>query len=163
LEQLGAFVAPRASCVSIAQNRIAEKKFFALCAARTGIHPAPSWVIEHEADIEQLPADLLPGILKIARMGYDGKGQARASTVEDLRAAGAAWQPVPCVVEKMLPLAYEVSVRAARGADGSTATWPLAENVHRDGVLFSTIMPSRSVSDDVATRTRAAAAMIAEE
>jgi 5-(carboxyamino)imidazole ribonucleotide synthase len=72
-------------------------------------------------------------------------------------------QHVPCVLEKMLPVAYEVSVLAARAADGSTATWPLAENVHRDGVLFSTIMPSRSVSDDVATRTRAAAAMIAEE
>lgn len=163
LEQLGAFVAPRANCVSIAQNRIAEKKFFALCAARTGIHPAPSWVIEHEADIEQLPADLLPGILKIARMGYDGKGQARVSTIEELRTAWGAMQHVPCVLEKMLPLAYEVSVLAARAADGTTATWPLAENEHRDGILFSTIMPSRSVSDDVATRTRAAAAMIAEE
>ncbi len=163
LEHLGAFVAPRAHCVSIAQNRIAEKKFFALCAARTGIHPAPSWVIEHDADIDQLPANLLPGILKIARMGYDGKGQARVSTVDELRAAWGAMQHVPCVLEKMLPLAYEVSVLAARAADGSTVTWPLAENIHRDGVLFSTVMPSRSVSDDIATRTRAAAAMIAEE
>lgn len=163
LEQLGAFVAPRASCVSIAQNRIAEKKFFAACAPKTGVSPAPHWVIEHQADIEQLPANLLPGILKTARMGYDGKGQARVTTREELVAAWKAMQHVPCVLEQMLPLAYEVSVLAARGADGSTATWPLAENVHRDGILFSTVMPSSSVSADIADKARAAAAIVTGE
>ncbi|MGO4331962.1 MULTISPECIES: 5-(carboxyamino)imidazole ribonucleotide synthase [unclassified Cupriavidus] len=163
LEQLGAFVAPRGYCVSIAQNRIGEKKFFALCAERTGVPTAPHWVIQHDADVDQLPEELLPGILKTARMGYDGKGQARVKTREDVRAAWRAMQHVPCVLEKMLPLAYEVSVLAARAADGSTATWPLAENVHRDGILFATTMPSTSVSDEIADRARAAAATIATE
>lgn len=163
LEQLGAFVAPRGYCVSIAQNRIGEKKFFASCAARTGVSTAPHWVIQHDADIDQLPEDLLPGILKTARMGYDGKGQARVKTREDVRAAWKAMQQVPCVLEKMLPLAYEVSVLAARGADGQTATWPLAENVHRDGILFSTVMPSRQVSPEIAARAREAAAIITGE
>lgn len=163
LEQLGAFVAPRGHCVSIAQNRIGEKKFFAACAERTGVPPAPHWVIQHDADIDQLPEQLLPGILKTARMGYDGKGQARVKTREDVRAAWNAMQHVPCVLEQMLPLAYEVSVLAARGADGATATWPLAENVHRDGILFSTVMPSRQVSAEIADRARAAAATIAGE
>ncbi|CAG2127404.1 5-(carboxyamino)imidazole ribonucleotide synthase [Cupriavidus plantarum] len=163
LEQLGAFVAPRGYCVSIAQNRIGEKKFFASCAERTGVPTAPHWVIQHDADVDQVPEALLPGILKTARMGYDGKGQARVKTREDVRAAWRAMQHVPCVLEQMLPLAYEVSVLAARAADGSTATWPLAENVHRDGILFSTTMPSSSVSDDIANRARAAAAIIATE
>ncbi|WP_020204430.1 MULTISPECIES: 5-(carboxyamino)imidazole ribonucleotide synthase [Cupriavidus] len=163
LEQLGAFVAPRGYCVSIAQNRIGEKKFFASCAERTGVPTAPHWVIQHDADVDQVPEGLLPGILKTARMGYDGKGQARVKTREDVRAAWRAMQRVPCVLEKMLPLAYEVSVLAARAADGSTATWPLAENVHRDGILFATTMPSTSVSDDIADRARAAAATIATE
>ncbi|MGO4304906.1 MULTISPECIES: 5-(carboxyamino)imidazole ribonucleotide synthase [unclassified Cupriavidus] len=163
LEQLGAFVAPRGYCVSIAQNRIGEKKFFAACADRTGVPPAPHWVIQHDADVDQVPDHVLPGILKTARMGYDGKGQARVKTREDVRAAWNAMQHVPCVLEQMLPLAYEVSVLAARAADGTTATWPLAENVHRDGILFSTTMPSESVSADIATRARAAAATIASE
>jgi len=163
LEQLGAFVAPRGYCVSIAQNRIGEKKFFASCAARTGVPPAPHWVIQHDADVDNLPDEVLPGILKTARMGYDGKGQARVRSREDVRAAWKAMQHVPCVLERMLPLAYEVSVLAARGADGSTATWPLAENVHRDGILFSTTMPSTSVSAEIADRARKAAAIIATE
>ncbi|MBY4895456.1 5-(carboxyamino)imidazole ribonucleotide synthase [Cupriavidus sp. AU9028] len=163
LEQLGAFVAPRGYCVSIAQNRIGEKKFFASCAERTGVSTAPHWVIQHDADIDQLPEGLLPGILKTARMGYDGKGQARVKSRDDVRAAWKAMQQVPCVLEKMLPLAYEVSVLAARGADGQTATWPLAENVHRDGILFSTVMPSRQVSPEIAARAREAAAIITGE
>ncbi|MCY1226584.1 N5-carboxyaminoimidazole ribonucleotide synthase [compost metagenome] len=163
LEQLGSFVAPRGYCVSIAQNRIGEKKFFAACAERTGVPTAPHWVIQHDADVDQLPDHVLPGILKTARMGYDGKGQARVKTRDDVRAAWKAMQHVPCVLEQMLPLAYEVSVLAARAADGSTATWPLAENVHRDGILFSTEMPSTSVSPDIADRARAAAAAIATE
>ncbi len=95
--------------------------------------------------------------------GLRRKGQARVKTREDVRAAWKAMQHVPCVLEQMLPLAYEVSVLAARAADGSTATWPLAENVHRDGILFSTTMPSASVSADIADRARAAAATIATE
>jgi 5-(carboxyamino)imidazole ribonucleotide synthase len=163
LDEAGVFVAPRGYCVSIAQNRIGEKKFFAACAERTGVPPAPHWVIQHDADVDQLPDEVLPGILKTARMGYDGKGQARVKTREDVRAAWKAMQHVPCVLERMLPLAYEVSVLAARAANGTTATWPLAENVHRDGILFSTTMPSTSVSDDIADRARAAAATIASE
>ncbi len=75
LEQLGAFVAPRGYCVSIAQNRIGEKKFFAACAERTGVSPAPHWVIQHDADVDQLPDHVLPGILKTARMGYDARAR----------------------------------------------------------------------------------------
>jgi 5-(carboxyamino)imidazole ribonucleotide synthase len=163
LEEAGVFVAPRGYCVSIAQNRIGEKKFFASCADRTGVPPAPHWVIQHDADVDRLPDEVLPGILKTARMGYDGKGQARVKSREDVRVAWKAMQHVPCVLERMLPLAYEVSVLAARAADGSTATWPLAENVHRDGILFSTTMPSTSVSDDISQRARNAAATIASE
>ena len=62
---------------------------------------------------------LLPGILKTVRMGYDGKGQVRVRNRDDVRAAFEAWHGVACVLEKMLPLAYEVSVLVARGADGA--------------------------------------------
>ena len=102
LESLGAFVAPRSACVSLAQNRIAEKKFLATWKAETNIGPAPHFVIEHDADIAQVPADLLPGILKTARMGYDGKGQITVQNAAELNAAWNQFARVPCVLEKRM-------------------------------------------------------------
>jgi 5-(carboxyamino)imidazole ribonucleotide synthase len=112
------FVAPNAHGVSVAQDRIAEKKFFVDCAPRSGVMPAPHKVIASQQDIDDIADDLLPGILKTVRMGYDGKGQVRVKSREDVRAAFESMDKVTCLLEKMLPLAYEVSVLTARGADG---------------------------------------------
>jgi 5-(carboxyamino)imidazole ribonucleotide synthase len=69
-------------------------------------------------------------------------------------------QGVVCVLEKMLPLAYEVSVLAARGADGKSVVYPIAENVHRDGILFSTTVPGPNVSSNCAHKAQQAALAI---
>lgn len=154
------YVAPAAAGVSVAQDRIAEKRFFVTCAATAGVSPAPHKAIATEADMDDIPEDLLPGILKTVRMGYDGKGQVRVRSVADVRRAFAEMQGVPCLLEKMLPLAYEVSVLVARGADGVAVVYPIAENVHRDGILFTTTVPSDHVSDDVAKKAQHAALTI---
>jgi 5-(carboxyamino)imidazole ribonucleotide synthase len=139
------FVAPEAASVSVAQDRIAEKRFFTACSVDSGVLPAPHYAILSAADIDAVPDNLLPGILKTVRLGYDGKGQVRVATHAQLRIAFAEMQGVPCVLEKMLPLAYEVSVLVARGADGEAVVYPIAENVHRDGILFSTTVPGPNV------------------
>lgn len=154
-------VAPSAACVSVAQDRMAEKRFFTECSAASGVLPAPHHAMIEPADVDTAPADLLPGILKTIRMGYDGKGQVRVSTRDQLRAAFAEMQGVPCVLEKMLPLAYEISVLVARGADGEAVVYPIAENVHRDGVLFSTTVPGPNVSAQSAGLAQEAALAIA--
>ncbi|MEY3571638.1 MAG: hypothetical protein RIQ85_1758, partial [Pseudomonadota bacterium] len=151
------FVAPSAACVSIAQDRLAEKQFFIECAKASGVLPAPHQAIAVAADIDALPDSLFPGIVKTVRLGYDGKGQVRVSSKEDVRTAFEHMNHVECVLEKMLPLAYEVSVLAARGADGQAVVYPIAENVHRDGILFTTTVPGPNVSDDCAKRAQAAA------
>ena len=153
----GAFVAPSATCVSVAQDRLEEKKFFMACAEQSKVQPAPHQRIAASSDIDTLAEDLLPGILKTVRMGYDGKGQARVNSIQEVRAAFASMQGVECVLEKMLPLAYEVSVLAARGADGQAVVYPIAENVHRDGILFTTTVPGPNVTADCAARAQAAA------
>ena len=158
-----AFVAPAASCVAIAQDRIAEKRFLADCAARSGVPPAPHKTIAAPDDIDSIDDVLLPGILKTVRMGYDGKGQAVVRTRDDVRAAFAAMGGVTCLLEKMLPLAYEVSVLTARGADGASVVYPIAENVHRGGILFTTTVPGPNVSPESATRAQQAARVIVEE
>ncbi len=153
-------VAPSAANVSVAQDRIAEKRFFTQCAETSGVLPAPHQLITCEQDIDQVPATLLPGILKTVRLGYDGKGQARVRTVDEVRQAFAGMNGVACVLEKMLPLQYEVSVLAARGADGQSVIYPIAENVHRDGILFTTTVPGPNVQPECAQRAHDAARVI---
>jgi 5-(carboxyamino)imidazole ribonucleotide synthase len=157
------FVAPSAACVSIAQDRMAEKNFFTHCAAVTNVFPAPHKAIYQANDLNDVSDDLLPGILKTIRMGYDGKGQVRVKTKDELRAALQSVKGAACVLEKMLPLAYEISVLVARGADGEAVVYPIAENVHRNGILFTTHAPSPNVASDVAHTVQQAALHIIGE
>ena len=157
------FVAPAAQCVSVAQDRSAEKRFFVDCAPSSGVMPAPHKTIATSEDIDAIPDDLLPGILKTVRMGYDGKGQVRVKTRADVRAAFAEMNGVACLLEKMLPLAYEVSVLTARGADGESVVYPIAENVHRDGILFTTTVPGPNVSGACAAMAQDAARAIVSQ
>jgi len=156
----GSFVAPAGSCVSIAQDRVLEKRFFVECADKSGVMPAPHKVIASQEDIDAIGDELLPGILKTVRMGYDGKGQVRVKSRDDVRAAFESMQGVTCLLEKMLPLAYEVSVLTARGADGQSVVYPIAENVHRDGILFTTTVPGPNVTPECAQRAQDAARAI---
>ncbi len=145
LESLGIFVAPRSSCVSLAQNRIAEKKFLATWKSETNIGPAPHFVIEHDADIAHVPADLFPGILKTARMGYDGKGQATVYDSENLKTVWNDFGRIPCVLEKRMDLDFEVSALVVRGYDDAVVAYPVAQNVHRDGILHTSTVPAPSL------------------
>lgn len=157
------FVAPSARCVSVAQDRLEEKRFFTDCALRSGVLPAPYHPVLSEADIAIIPDTLFPGILKTVRMGYDGKGQVRVKSREEVWAAFTGMQGVACVLEKMLPLAYEISVLTARGADGASVVYPIAENVHRDGILFTTTVPGPNVCGErAAAAQQAALAIVAE-
>ena len=128
-------VSPGAEAVAIAQDRAAEKAHFVRC----GVPCAPYAVIESTDQLEAaLLQNLLPGILKTARMGYDGKGQVRVKDVQALRLAWQDLKQVPCVLEKMLPLALECSVIVARGRDGQMVNFPVQRNLHRDGILAVT-------------------------
>lgn len=156
-------VSPAGRCVAIAQDRVAEKRFIESC----GVPVAPHLVIESNEALAAIGdaaiQSVLPGILKTARLGYDGKGQVRVNTVAEAREAYAALGGVPCVLEKRLALAFEVSVLSARGADGSVATYPLAQNVHIDGILATTTVPAPDAAPALADAARAAAATIASQ
>ncbi|MBC8119919.1 MAG: 5-(carboxyamino)imidazole ribonucleotide synthase [Burkholderiaceae bacterium] len=151
-------VSPDAASVAIAQDRIAEKRFVAAC----GLDVAPHVVIEREDDFDRVNPELFPAILKSARLGYDGKGQQRVDTLAAARGAWHEMGRMPCVLEKRLALRQEVSVVACRTRSGATATFPLAENEHRGGILATSIIPAR-VDAQVAQRARAAALAIAKQ
>jgi 5-(carboxyamino)imidazole ribonucleotide synthase len=149
-------VTPSAASVAIAQDRISEKTFL----SGHGFAVAPYAVLRSAADARAADAALVPGIVKSARLGYDGKGQVRVATPDAVPAAYAMSGNVPCVLERFVDLACEVSVIVARTDDGATATWPVAENQHRDGVLDLSIVPAR-VSDTLAAEARRIATDIA--
>ena len=151
------FVAPAGAAVAICQDRAAEKAHF----AASGVACAPHAVIASEADLQAAPDALLPGILKTARMGYDGKGQQRVKTRAELLAAWEALKRVPCVLEQMLPLKLELSVIVARGANGEVVQFPLQQNLHRDGILAVTQVPAPDVTAAMQAEASAAAARIA--
>jgi 5-(carboxyamino)imidazole ribonucleotide synthase len=141
LEYLGrrARVTPSADSVAIAQDRIREKQFL----ATNGFAVTPFAVLATNADAKSIDPALLPGILKSARFGYDGKGQLRIDTAARIPAAFATMGAAPCVLERLVALRCELSVVVARNDQGDAVTWPVAENRHRDGILDTSIVPAR--------------------
>lgn len=154
----GVVVRPGADSVAVAQDRAAEKRFL----AAHGIPVAPFAVIESEADLEGAATVTgFPALLKLTRLGYDGKGQRRVDDLAEARAAFAAFGARPCVQERLLPLAKELSVVLARDARGRLAVYPVAENWHRRGILDVSLVPA-PVSAAQAEAARELAIAVAE-
>ncbi|MBX3650276.1 MAG: 5-(carboxyamino)imidazole ribonucleotide synthase [Burkholderiales bacterium] len=151
-------VRPAGDAVAIAQDRIREKAFVRSC----GIEVAPYAVIEKESDLDTADAALFPGILKRARFGYDGKGQARVANVAEAKKAFADMGAESCVLEQRIALKCEISAVVARGADGVGRGFPVAENRHRNGILDVSIVPAR-VTPELAQRAEQWALKIAEK
>jgi 5-(carboxyamino)imidazole ribonucleotide synthase len=152
-------VRPSGSAVAVAQDRRREKGFFSERGFPLGAHG----VIESAADIEPALARVkLPALLKTARLGYDGKGQARIESAAQLGRVFALWKGVPCVLEELLALECEISVVLARSEDGQVAVFPVAENLHTRGILDLTIVPAR-VPAALAAQAAELAARLARE
>lgn len=157
-EEAGLTVAPPSSALAVTQDRNLEKAF----AQKAGAQVAPHHAILSEADIDAVDESLFPGILKTARLGYDGKGQATVTNREELRTAFHKFGSVDAILEKRVDLALEVSVIVARNRQGEIATFPVSENKHRNGILAVSILPAR-VDEDIARLARQQAALIASE
>lgn len=160
LEQLTqhCIVRPSAAAVAIAQHRVTEKTFF----RDAGLPVGEFVVINTEDDLPTDDASIYPAVLKVARFGYDGKGQARVKSREEAQQAFAQFKHETCVLEQMLELDYEVSVVLARDAQGKVSAFPLAENSHLKGILDVTIAPART-TEVIKAKAQALAIKIAEK
>lgn len=139
-------VAPSSTTVGIAQDRGLEKEFLSSVGVPVGPFArvdATVLGVGVDSPEEFARGDCLPGLLKTSRGGYDGKGQRAVDDHDGLWGAWRALGGVDCVLERRLDLLTEVSVIVARTADGSVATYPVAENRHVDGVLDVTVVPAR--------------------
>jgi 5-(carboxyamino)imidazole ribonucleotide synthase len=132
-------VRPSADAVGICQNRIDEKMFL----RGNGFPHGHFAVILSDTGIESASADLFPGILKVARLGYDGKGQTVVESREDALKAYQAFKGESAVLEKKLTLDCELSVVLARDVKGEVQCFPVAENQHARGILDVSIVPAK--------------------
>lgn len=124
-------VTPSGSAVAVVQDRIIEKQFI----TKAGVPVVPYIAVRSAADLDAASDALFPAILKAARFGYDGKGQARVQTKEQALEAFTELGEVDCVLEALQPLEDEISVVVARGLDGETVIYTPSHNQHRDGIL----------------------------
>ncbi|MAO50008.1 MAG: 5-(carboxyamino)imidazole ribonucleotide synthase [Pusillimonas sp.] len=127
----GSRVSPSGDAVAIVQNRIEEKAFI----QKAGVEVAPYAAVRSEDDLQNAPESLFPGILKVARLGYDGKGQARVASRVEAYEAFVAFDKVDCVLEALMPLEREISVVMARGYHDDCVFYAPAVNVHHHGIL----------------------------
>jgi 5-(carboxyamino)imidazole ribonucleotide synthase len=133
-------VRPSGNAVGIAQDRELEKGFF-----KTNGFPVGAFaVIKTPEDIDAaLTIVTLPAVLKTARFGYDGKGQARIESRAQLVEVLDKWRYPPTIFEQWVPLKLEISVVLARTASGEISVFPVVENQHVNGILDITIAPAR--------------------
>ncbi len=127
---------PNGNCVAIAQDRELEKKTF----ERLEIPVAPWCALG--PNLSPVCNELLPGIVKTATHGYDGKGQVSVRSVEELSTATSQIGEHRCVLEKRIAFLREVSQVSVRSFDGTISHYPLVENVHRSGILSVTKVPT---------------------
>jgi len=151
-------VRPAGSVLHICQHRLREKEFL----SGAGIPVAPFRKIESAAQLVAAAQEIgLPGVLKTAAFGYDGKGQRKLAPGDDLNAAWAPFEGAPAVLEKFITFEREISVMVARGVDGAISTWPVFENEHAHHILDITYCPAR-IPEETAARARSLAVKVAE-
>lgn len=152
-------VTPIGEMVAIAQNRISEK----IAIRKSGLPVCPYQAIRSASDITENTAQLLPGILKTATLGYDGKGQRTIKTMAGLHIGlSSLMKDAPFVLERMLNLGAEISVIVCRLDDAHTVSFPPAENIHENGILAYSIVPAR-LPEDVLHRAEVMARHLAQK
>ena len=131
---------PNRRALAVSQDRLKEKAFL----TDLGLVTARFAAVDDAEDLAEAIGEIgCPAILKTRRLGYDGKGQVRLASAADATAALAAMAGAPAILEGFVEFSHEVSVVAARGQDGSVAAYDPGENVHREGILRTTTVPSR--------------------
>ncbi|MGG1244331.1 5-(carboxyamino)imidazole ribonucleotide synthase [Bacillus cabrialesii] len=124
----------------ITQNRETEKK--AIQAA--GCEVAPYSIVNTKDELKQAVQELgLPAVLKTCRGGYDGKGQFVIKEETQMEQAAALLEHGTCILESWVSFKMEMSVIVVRSVNGEVSTFPAAENIHHNNILFQSIVPAR--------------------
>lgn len=152
-------VTPAGELVAIAQNRINEKATI----RKASLPVTPYQAIRSREDLNENTKQLLPGILKTATLGYDGKGQRSVKTQTGLLTClSSLAKDGPYILEKELDLRAELSVIVCRLDNNIVVTFPPAENIHDNGILAFSIVPAR-LPEELTKRAEVMAKHLAEK
>jgi len=158
LETSHRIVRPSGEVLRVTQDRLLEKAFVEDCGGRV----APYARVASEAElIAAMRGVGFPAVMKTARGGYDGKGQAFVENETEARAAFSAARGATLIYEGFVAMDLEVSMICARGTDGMAITFPITENRYDRGVLALTIAPA-AIPESVAERIRTISRTIGE-
>ena len=145
LSKLKADIEPSPSTLGIIQDKLSQKKFL----SENGLPVSQFYEIASLDDLRERINELgLPVLLKARRDAYDGRGNFKITSSDEVEKAYQYFDGKSLMIEKFVNFKMEVSVVAARNTKGEIATYPLVENIHEDNILNMTIAPAR-VSDDV--------------
>jgi 5-(carboxyamino)imidazole ribonucleotide synthase len=150
-------VRPGVRSLELTCDRIREKEFL----RDAGVPVQPFAAVATAADLDLALATVGPhGVLKTRTLGYDGKGQRVVRAAAELAPAWAELGQRPCIYEAFVPFDREISVVATRALDGTTAVYPIVENLHTQGILFRSIAPARVPESLAAAATRHARSVL---
>ncbi|MED4402031.1 5-(carboxyamino)imidazole ribonucleotide synthase [Metabacillus fastidiosus] len=135
-----AYLPQKSKLLLLTQDRETEKA----AIREAGCEVAPYQIVHNEQELLQAIEELsIPAVLKTCRGGYDGKGQVVLKTSEDVEAAKKLLDHGTCILEKWVPFEKEISVIVTRSVSGETSVLPVAENVHKENILYQSIVPAR--------------------
>ena len=145
LSKLNAEIEPSPTTLGIIQDKLLQKKFL----SENELPVSQFYEITSLDDLREKINDLgLPVLLKARRDAYDGRGNFKITSPDEIEKAYQYFDGKSLMVEKFVNFKMEVSVIAARNTKGKIAAYPLVENIHENNILKITIAPAR-VSDDV--------------
>ncbi|MGC2085846.1 MAG: 5-(carboxyamino)imidazole ribonucleotide synthase [Bradyrhizobium sp.] len=150
-------VLPGRSALETTQDRLTEKDFVTSLGIGTAAYADVSSVASLREAILRIG---LPAVLKTRRFGYDGKGQVIIRKADDLERVWAELGTKAAILEAFVPFEREISVVAARSADGQVECFDVTENEHSNHILKISRAPA-AIPDELAEKARAIAARIA--
>jgi len=150
-------VYPPLVALETAQDRLFEKELFRELGIPVPEFAAVNGIDELRDAVRRIG---FPVVLKTRRMGYDGKGQIVIRDEAALRDAWAGIGASPLIVERFVAFDHEFSVIGVRDRAGNSVFYPLAQNVHREGILRTTRVPAPNASDEMRRRAEGYASAI---
>ena len=151
------FPPPRA--LAVGQDRLLEKQLFQSLQIETATYAE----VGSPAELAAAARVGLPALLKSRRLGYDGHRQRLVLAASQLEQAWQELGQVPSILERVVPFERELSVLGVRGREGQTATYPLVENHHQEGILRLTLAPAPQLNPELQAEAKAIAGALLEQ
>jgi 5-(carboxyamino)imidazole ribonucleotide synthase len=132
-------VRPNWEALHISQNRLREKDFVKALGIGTVKYKRITNLESLTSSVKEIG---IPSLLKTTELGYDGKGQFVIKTFSELENIWKKFSAPEGIVEQLVPFKMELSVVAARGSTGEYKPFAPVQNIHKDGILDTTIAPA---------------------